>query len=302
MKKKRIIIVIGILLVALITTCLYPYNRKITVKFVDEDKVIKEVKISRGEVISLTPLTKDGYVFSGWYNKEEKLGESAWFNKSVTLNARWELPPEMTITFDADGGEEIESKKVLCDKPLSLPKTTKKGYKFVSWVDESGNEVNNESKLPCEDITLKATWEEINLDGNYKSTNLEETLTELKLEKKYTNYNPSSDAITIYLFYGSGCIHCHHFLEFLSSIGDEYGKYFNLRAYEVWGDNNNLNLMNEVGDHLNRKANGVPYIVIGKEVFSGYGEASNDNIKKTIKELYDTKKEDRYDIFEELNK
>ena len=268
----------------------------------DQEGLIKEVKVSRGEVISLPSITKEGYTFSGWYDEDKKLGESAWFNKSSVITAKWEPIIQMTITYDTDGGESIEPMTIYCDKPFVFPKPVKKDYTFKGWVDDNGNVISNESELDCIDITLKATWEKRIINDDYTSTDLTETLNELKLEKKYRNYTPNEDAITIYLFYGDSCIHCHHFLEFLSSIADEYGKYFNLKAYEVWQDEKNHDLMDSVSDYLGKPAGGVPYIVIGKTAINGYGESSGDRIKQAIKELYDTKKEERYDVLDEINK
>ena len=302
MKKKRIMIIVGILVLILVGICVYVFTRNITIRFIDDEKVIKEVSVARGDVISLPEVSKEGYAFIGWYYNDEKLGKSAWFNKNATVIAKWELEPKMTISFDTDGGEPLDKITVICNKPLSLPKPVKKGYKFASWLDSEGKSIDEDSKIACEDITLKASWEEIKLNGKYSSTDLGVTLRTLNLEKKYSHYNPSDDAITIYLFYGSGCVHCHHFLEFLSSIADEYGTYFNLKAYEVWENEDNLSLMNEVSAHLNSNVKGVPYIIIGKEEFKGYAESSNEGIKRAIKELYDTDKAERYDIINELSK
>ena len=112
----------------------------------------------------------------------------------------------------------------------------------------------------------------------------------------------SNDKINIYLFRGYGCGYCHRFLEFLNSIDNEYGKYYNLVSYEVWYDENNYNLMMNISNFLNNPAGGVPYIIIGDQVFGGYASSYDDKIKDAIKKLYDTKKEDRYDVFKEYQK
>ena len=46
---------------------------------------------------------------------------------------------------------------------------------------------------------------------------------------------------------------------------------------------------------------GVPYIIIGDQVFPGYANTYDDGLKQAIKSLYETKKEDRYDVFEAYN-
>ena len=136
----------------------------------------------------------------------------------------------------------------------------------------------------------------------YNTLDLEATLADEGIERGYKEYKPKSDAITIYLFRGKGCSHCHEFLTFLNSIVDEYGQYFKLESYEVWNDVENGTLMTEVSDYLDANATGVPFIIIGAEFFSGYAKQYDEAIKSTIKALYDTKKSDRYDVMEEMQK
>jgi len=136
----------------------------------------------------------------------------------------------------------------------------------------------------------------------YKTLNLKEALAEEEIEEKFTNYKETDDQITIYLFRGKGCGFCRSFLEFMNSITDEYGKYFKMVSYEVWNDSNNSALLTEVSTFLNQPASGVPYVIIGDQVFPGYASSYDDSIKAAIKELYNTKKKDRYDVFEEMKK
>ena len=51
---------------------------------------------------------------------------------------------------------------------------------------------------------------------------------------------------------------------------------------------------------MNDPAGGVPYIIIGDQVFPGYAEQYDDGIKSAIVSLY--KSSERYDVFEEYNK
>ena len=46
---------------------------------------------------------------------------------------------------------------------------------------------------------------------------------------------------------------------------------------------------------MGNAAGGVPYIIIGDNVFPGYAETYDDSIKDAIKKLYDS--EDRFDVF-----
>ena len=136
----------------------------------------------------------------------------------------------------------------------------------------------------------------------YSTLDLKETLADDSIEESFENYSPSKDAITIYLFRGKGCGYCHAFLEFLNSITEEYGKYFTLTSYEVWNNADNAELMDEVSNYLDNPAGGVPYIVIGDKVFAGYASDYDEGIKEAIKELYNTKKNKRYDVLTEMKK
>ena len=136
-------------------------------------------------------------------------------------------------------------------------------------------------------------------EKTYNTLNLDEALTEEEIEHDFSNYEENDDQITIYMFRGKGCGYCKKFLTYINSIVDEYGKYFKVQTYEVWYDKDNAELMKEVAGFLNESAEGVPFVIIGDKTFNGYTESYNEDIKDAIKKLYDTKKEDRYDVMKE---
>lgn len=136
----------------------------------------------------------------------------------------------------------------------------------------------------------------------YETMNLDEALTQEKIDHDFKNYKETDDQITIYLFRGYGCGYCRNFLTFLNSIVDEYGKYFKVVSYETWYNEDNYNLMMDVSTFLGQPAKGVPYVIIGNQVFPGYASSYDDKLKDAIKKLYDTKKEDRYDVMKEYEK
>ena len=138
--------------------------------------------------------------------------------------------------------------------------------------------------------------------SKYNTLNFVDTLTSEDIEVLNENYEENDKQINIYMFRGQGCGYCKKFLNFLNSISEEYGKYFKLVSFEVWQDSANSELLSTVAEKMGEEAGGVPYIIIGDKVFPGYAEDYDDQIKETIVNLYNTKKADRYDIFEELNK
>lgn len=136
----------------------------------------------------------------------------------------------------------------------------------------------------------------------YETQNFEQVLTTEGIEHDLSNYKENDDKISIYIFRGHGCAYCKSFLSFLYSIVPEYGDYFNLISYEVWENQENAALFQKVTTFLNQSSNGVPFVVIGDQVFKGYTSSYDEQIKTAIKNLYDTKKRKRYDVFKEMNK
>ena len=109
----------------------------------------------------------------------------------------------------------------------------------------------------------------------------------------------SEKDLNIYLFYGDGCPHCEAFMEYMDGLSDEEKSRFELVKYEVWYDEDNGTLMNDVAKAIgDSDVTGVPYIVIGKKSFSGYSEASNNDIQSAIDEAA---KED-YDVMDNIDK
>ena len=136
--------------------------------------------------------------------------------------------------------------------------------------------------------------------SKYNTMNFTETLADEEIELKYTDYKESDDQVTIYLFRGKGCGYCRSFLNFLNDNAEEYGKYFKVVSFESWYDEDNSKLLSTISSFMGEQAGGVPYIIIGDQVFPGYADSYDDSIKSAITSLYESK--ERYDVFEEYNK
>jgi len=108
------------------------------------------------------------------------------------------------------------------------------------------------------------------------------------------------DKLNIYMFWGDGCVHCKHLKEFFSGIDKEYGQYYKLYAFEVWGSEDNKKLMDRIGGAVGEDPNGVPFLVVGDQTFSGYSETMDKEIKKAIKDQF--KKTKRFDAYQKLIK
>lgn len=135
---------------------------------------------------------------------------------------------------------------------------------------------------------------------DYNTMNFVDTLKAEDIELENKNYKETSDQATIYIFRGQGCGYCRKLLTYLSSISNEYGKYFKVVSFEVWNDSKNSALMSKVAASKGDSANGVPYYIIGDETFGGYAEEYNDRIIQAIMDVYNNP-DSNADVFETLD-
>ncbi len=95
--------------------------------------------------------TKEGYTFIGWDTTVPKKMPA----KDMTVKARWQIN-RYKITFDTDGGSEIDSIEQDYDTEITAPDApTKEGYTFIGWDREIPE------TMPAENMTIKALWKDI---------------------------------------------------------------------------------------------------------------------------------------------
>ena len=93
--------------------------------------------------------TRKGYTFKGW---DKKIPETM-PAENITVKAQWEIN-QYTITFDTNGGSEIEPITQDYGTEITVPDNpTRKGYTFKGWDREIPE------TMPAENITVKAQWE-----------------------------------------------------------------------------------------------------------------------------------------------
>ena len=107
-----------------------------------------------------------------------------------------------------------------------------------------------------------------------------------------TEETPSK--VNVYFFRGEGCPHCEEMQEFFDSIEDEFGQYYTMNTYEVWYNQDNADLMEEVADTLGVKVTGVPFLVIGDQTWNGYASSYDAEIEAKILSEYNS--DSRYDV------
>ncbi|WP_459189087.1 InlB B-repeat-containing protein [Parabacteroides sp. APC149_11_2_Y6] len=128
---------------------------------------VAPLTVNKGEKLAKpTNPTKENCSFLGWY--KDAAYTSAWefatdvVNEDITLYARWSNPGEAvyTVTFDTDGGNEMEPASVKANEKLTMPANPQKlGFKFRGWYSDAEKQVVYNFNTPVTgDITLYAKW------------------------------------------------------------------------------------------------------------------------------------------------
>lgn len=166
MTKKRFLIAMAIVMVlilsvAVFVACNENQTKSYTVKFVDGESEIKSVSVEEGKTIAdadvPADLTKDGYVFEGWYVGDVAFDKSAAITADVTYSAKW--TKLHTVKF-VDGDETIKTATVKdgeklkdADVPADL---TASGKAFEGWFD--GTTAFDKDATITADKTFAAKW------------------------------------------------------------------------------------------------------------------------------------------------
>ena len=94
--------------------------------------------------------TRKGYTFKGWDKEIPKTMPA----ENITVKAQWEIN-QYTITFDTNGGNEIDSITLDYGTEITAPDNpTRKGYTFKGWDKEIPE------TMPAENITITARWKD----------------------------------------------------------------------------------------------------------------------------------------------
>jgi uncharacterized repeat protein (TIGR02543 family) len=103
--------------------------------------------------------TKEGYIFSGWYNGQTPWDFSTGITQAITLTAHW--TEAFTVTFNTSGGATIAPLTVAKDSSVNLYNYTpsKDGNIFDGWYTDAALTTLAEYDLTVtESLTLYAKW------------------------------------------------------------------------------------------------------------------------------------------------
>ena len=163
MDKKRLIIILIFIIMFIISIVLslFYYNDKYSVYFeTGTDEAILTKFVSKNDKVEkpVEP-TKEGYIFKEWQLNGETFDFDTEIKEDIVLTAKWIKEEYVTISFETDTDEVIESKKILKGDFLDeLPIVTKENYEFIGWY--LNDELYNNEEIHS-DIILIAKYKKI---------------------------------------------------------------------------------------------------------------------------------------------
>lgn len=107
----------------------------------------------------------------------------------------------------------------------------------------------------------------------------------------------SEKYLNIYLFYGDGCPHCAEEEEWFKTYLEK-NKNIKIHRYEVWYDKDNQEKYSKVHEILNDKSSGIPYLVIGESVISGFDkDLTPERIRNAVEYYRNVNYKDKVGIY-----
>ena len=150
---KKLIYIFVLLLAFMLVSC----SSDVKVKF-DSDggtKINDVVVPETGLILEPVAPEKDGYMFLGWYLKDQKFDFSTTVTKTITLKAKW--AEAVTLYLESvDGTTEFLAPK---NSTTELPVPERDGYFFRGWEDMTTEEIIDSEYVFTEDMYLEAKWE-----------------------------------------------------------------------------------------------------------------------------------------------
>ncbi len=87
----------------------------------------------------------------------------------------------------------------------------------------------------------------------------------------------AAEGLNLYFFYGDTCPHCAAEEVYLDEVLEEYPQ-IELHAFEIYKDQSNVRLFQQVAEKIDAEATGVPFLVVGDEAIVGYLEGLTDAV------------------------
>lgn len=140
--------------------------------------LICETAKDNGIAFEKVDIYSDWDKIENYINEKKEISDTIKFNIEITnkddITTKIEVDENNTITynvsFDTDGGSNIESQVIKKDEIVTKPKNpTKNGYNFIEWqLNDKAFDFNTKIS---KDITLKAKWTKEEKNNNSNSNN-----------------------------------------------------------------------------------------------------------------------------------
>lgn len=149
-----------------------------------------------GDSLILPTAIKPGYSFAGWFtdlNLTQPAPEMM-PAQDITLFAKWTIN-QYTITFETNGGTEIEAITGNFGDPITAPNNpTKEGHTFQGWYEDVGLTIPATlfDRIPSQNITYFAKWNILTFSVTWKN-----------YDGSILQFNSSVTYGTIPVYYGS---------------------------------------------------------------------------------------------------
>lgn len=159
--------------------------------------IVDSLVVEFGQAFSLPTISDDRMDFIGWFNGSEQVrGGTYYYSYDLTLDAKWSADGSI-VTFNANGGETVNSDILQFGFSYTLPTPYKRGFTFLGWRYGSVL-IETEGYWGYEtNLTLVASWELTDYyityimdDGTNNELNSEifTVETEMLLENPFKSY------------------------------------------------------------------------------------------------------------------
>jgi uncharacterized repeat protein (TIGR02543 family) len=122
--------------------------------------------IPYGLEISLPTVTRTGYSFVGWFMDTSLYSEFSLLTmpaQNIVIYAKW-LINQYTITFNTNGGNNINDYNLNYMEEIAYPTPIKQGYIFLGWYLDVNFSIKNENQfMPAFNVSLFARWKNENI-------------------------------------------------------------------------------------------------------------------------------------------
>lgn len=167
MRKATRLIVFLLILTFIFTATTACNDKGYSISFVSFGEEVAIIKLKGKGEIHLPNLSKDGFIFLGWF-----LDENIWNNpftdtyfsekkidRNYVVYARWKEVEQVIINFETFGGEDLVSITTEQGSSTTLPLPNKDGYTFLYWCKTKDlNSKVDDTTIFYKDTKLYAKW------------------------------------------------------------------------------------------------------------------------------------------------